>query len=363
MTAPYDISHTHTAFTTEYADGAINGFDQVFSKCLQPSGCPPANVRAYGFVPRSEVEPYYTMALRYTFGKRMFQTNQGPSFPAHQYILSGTSTVSDGSTLLASENPRTPAGDPTGGCDSPAGSLVTLIDPYGNENQSTYPCFDRNSLIQLVENASLSWRYYQAGTGPGLWHGPDAIQPVYSSSQFATDVVSPPSQILNDIPAGQLANVVWVTPTDAESDHAGGTDGTGPSWVASIVNAIGESSYWNNTAIFVTWDDWGGWYDPIAPKQYTSYELGFRVPLLVISPYAKLHYISPVQHEFGSILKFTEETFNLGSLGTTDQRADDLADCFDFNRPPAKFSPIPASRSREYFLKHPGPKKPPSDDL
>ncbi len=353
LTAPYDISHAHSAFETEWAGGAGNGWNLVASNCKKLHKCPPPDIRAYGYVPEKEVEPYYVMARRYAFGDDMFQTNQGPSFPAHQYILSGTSTVSDGSNLRAAENPQTPQKKNTGGCDSPKGSFVKLIDQNGNENQTAYPCFDRNSLIALVEQNSLSWRWYQAGTGPGLWHGPDAIRPVWQSPEFKTDVVTPPSQVLTDISNGNLANVVWVTPTAAASDHAGSTDGSGPSWVASIVNAIGESQYWNNTAIFVTWDDWGGWFDQVPPPQYNSYELSFRVPLLVISAYAKQHYISHVQHEFGSILKFTEETFKLGSLGTTDQRADDLSDCFNFSKGPRKFVPIPAPLNKEYFLHQP----------
>jgi phospholipase C len=362
LTAPYDISHAHSAFETEWANGAGNGWNLVASSCKKPHKCPPADIRAYGYVPEKEVEPYFVMARRYAFGANMFQTNQGPSFPAHQYILSGTSTISDGSNLRAAENPQTPQKKNTGGCDSPAGSLVKLIDQYGNEDQTAYPCFDRNSLIALVENNNLTWRYYQAGSGPGLWHGPDAILPIYKSPEFKTDVVSPPSQVLTDIKNGNLANVVWVTPTGAASDHAGSTDGSGPSWVASVVNTIGASKYWDNTAIFVTWDDWGGWFDPVAPPQYNSYELGFRVPLLVISAYAKQHYISNVQHEFGSILKFTEETFKLGSLGTTDVRADDLADCFNFSKGPRKFVPIPAPLNAAYFLHQPvgGP---PDDDF
>jgi phospholipase C len=363
LTAPYDISHAHTAFTTEYAGGAMDGFDLVGSTCHKNAKCPPADIRAYGYVPENEVRPYYAMARSYTFANDMFQTNEGPSFPAHQYILSGTSTISDGSPLRASENPMTPTKKLTGGCDSPTGSLVTLIDQYGNENQQMYPCFVRNSLIQLIEAQGLSWHYYEAHTGPGLWEGPDAIQPVWSSPQFATDVVAPPSQVLSDIDAGNLANVVWVTPTALESDHAGVTDGTGPSWVASVVNKIGQSQYWNSTAIFVTWDDWGGWYDQVVPPVYNSYELGFRVPLIVISPYAKQGYISTVQHEFGSILKFTEEQFNLGSLGTTDVRADDLSDCFNFSRAPSKFHVIPAPHHADYFLKQPVSHISPDDDF
>ncbi len=363
LTAPYDISHKHSAFETEYANGQGNGFNRVGSGCKSGATCPAADVRAYGYVPESEVEPYFAMAKRSVFASRMFQTNEGPSFPAHQYLVSGTSTIADGSSLRAAENPLTPSNGPAGGCDSPAGSLVTLIDQYGQEDQSTYPCFQRNSLIQLIEAQSLTWRYYEAHVGAGLWEAPDAIEAVWQSAAFSDDVIAPPSRVLNDIDAGNLANVVWITPTWAESDHAGSTDGSGPSWVASVVNKIGKSRYWNDTAIFVTWDDWGGWYDPIMPQIYNSYELGFRVPLIVISPYAKQHYVSTVQHEFGSILKFTEETFNLGSLGTTDARADDLSDCFNFSKAPAKFQPIAAPHDAAYFLKQPISTREPDDDF
>ena len=363
LTAPYDISHKHSAFVTEYDGGRLDGFNLVYSSCLKHRVCPPADIRAYAYVPEKDVEPYFVMARRYAFALNMFQTNQGPSFPAHQYILSGTSTISDSSPLRAAENPLTTKHKLTGGCDSPMGSLVWLIDGKGKENQQIYPCFDRNSLIALIEAQSLTWRYYQAHLGAGLWEGPDAILPVHNSSEFSTDVVAPPSQVLTDIANGNLASVSWVTPTAAASDHPGITDGSGPSWVASIVNAIGQSQYWNDTAIFVTWDDWGGWYDPAPPQRYNSYELGFRVPLLVISAYAKAHYISTNQHEFGSILKFTEETFNLGSLGTTDVRADDLSDCFDFSQPPRKFKRIPAPRGADYFLRRPASAQDPDDDF
>jgi phospholipase C len=363
LTAPYDISHKHSAYVTEYDGGKLDGFNLVYSVCLKHKVCPPANIRAYAYVPEREVEPYFIMARRYAFALNMFQTNQGPSFPAHQYILSGTSTISDSSSLRAAENPLTTKKKLTGGCDSPKGSLVWLIDAKGRENREIYPCFDRNSLIALIEAQSLTWRYYQAHLGDGLWEGPDAILPVHNSPEFSTDVVAPPSQVLTDVANGSLASVSWVTPTAAASDHAGITDGSGPSWVASIVNAIGKSQYWNDTAIFVTWDDWGGWYDPAPPQQYNSYELGFRVPLLVISAYAKAHYISTTQHEFGSILKFTEETFNLGSLGTTDVRADDLSDCFDFSQPPRKFVRIPAPHDADYFLRQPASTRDPDDDF
>ncbi|HYL26765.1 MAG TPA: alkaline phosphatase family protein, partial [Candidatus Nitrosotalea sp.] len=86
LSAPYDLSHEHAAFETEYAGGKLNGFDKEPSGCVGGILCPPKQVRAYGFVPHAETKPYFTMASEYTLADHMFQTNQGPSFPAHQYI-------------------------------------------------------------------------------------------------------------------------------------------------------------------------------------------------------------------------------------------------------------------------------------
>jgi phospholipase C len=364
LTAPYDISHKHRAFKAEYDDGKLDGWNNVISVCKKGFRCPPPDVRAYGYVPRREVEPYFTMAERYAFANHMFQTNEGPSFAAHQYILSGTSTIRNGSQLRAAENAYTLQRKATGGCDSPPGSHVWVIDSAGQENQKVFPCFERQALIDLVEaTRGLTWHYYQERVRPGLWSGPDAIRHIRKSPEYALDVVGPSKQVLTDIANGNLANVVWVTPSAKESDHAGLTDGSGPSWVASVVNAIGKSQYWDNTAIFLTWDDWGGWYDHVKPQQYNSYELGFRVPLIVISAYTPQGYISRKQHEFGSILKFTEKIFGLGTLGTTDVRADDLSDCFNFARTPRKFRIIPAKLPASYFLNLPSSNETPDDDF
>ena len=336
LTAPYDLGHSHQSFLSDESAGGYQS-------------------QSLGYVPQSQVQPYFDMAERYTFADRMFQTNEGPSFPAHQYIVSGTSTTAPGSALRIAENPRgngVTGPIHAGGCDSPTSVGVRLIDETGNEGPPIWPCFDRPTLTDLIDARGLTWRYYQAFSGSGLWNALDAIEHIRYSAEYKTNVVYPSSRVLTDIQNGRLANVTWVTPTSAASDHAHTTDGTGPAWVASIVNAIGTSGYWNNTVIFVTWDDWGGWYDHVKPHRYNSYELGFRVPLLVISPYAKRGYVSHRQHEFGSLLKFTEATFQLGSLGTTDVRADDLSDCFDFEQTPSKFRRIQAPESAQYFLTH-----------
>ena len=346
-----DISHSHDNFLLEcnsipsypYAC-QMNGFNHAhaYSAYCPVSGddyCP------YAYVPRSESQPYFDMAAEFAFGDRMFQTNQGPSFPAHQELISGT----------ASAAPQTPArqisANPLpkhsgGGCDSAAGTTVDTIalQPIGApEGKPEFPCFDRLTLGDLLTGANVSWRYYQCGTGAGLWHAYDAIQHIWNGGNYSTLVIPEPQQILNDISTNSLAAVSWVTPDGMHSDHPGLNNSGGPSWVAAIVNAIGQSSYWDSTTIIVTWDDWGGWYDHVTPHRRNNYNLGFRVPLLLISPYVvKPGYVSHVKHEFGSILHFTEETFGTGNLGTTDATSDDLQDSFNYNQYPTAFTPISA---------------------
>jgi phospholipase C len=128
------------------------------------------------------------------------------------------------------------------------------------------------------------------------------------------------------------------------------------------VNAIGHSPYWPNTVILVTWDDWGGWYDHVAPTIINSYEYGFRVPLIIISAYAKRGYVSHVHHDFGSILKFVEEVFRLPSLGYADSWADDLSDCFDYTQPFKRFRTIQAPHGPDYFLNDKRPAEDPDDE-
>jgi phospholipase C len=383
----YDLSHSHTAFVSMYDGGKMDGANLI--GCSPAANCPP-NAHPnpqFMYVNPSDVQPYFALAEQYTFADRMFQTNQGPSMPAHQFIISGTSAPSTGSNLFASENPNNPTkGSPDAGCDAPAGYTVTLIDPTGNEksNAPIYPCFEHQTLTDLLEAHGNSWRYYTSsgyagGTGLGLWVGPEAIQhiclPLNASgacngSDWTNHVVLDQTQILTDIPNHQLPDVSWVIPSGQASDHAGPNDGSGPSWVASVVNAIGDSSYWANTAIFITWDDWGGWYDHVPPPQVLAncaqfgcgYIYGFRVPLIVVSPYAKAQYISKTQHDFGSILKFIETTFSLPSLGYADAAADDFSDCFDFNQTPLQFHTIAAPLNAQYFLNDKTPPTDPDDD-
>jgi phospholipase C len=374
----YDLSHAHSAFVQMYDGGNMDGANLVTPTCNKgATSCPPSNPQ-YFYVNPSDVAPYFQMAEQYTFGDRMFQTNQGPSFPAHQFILSGTSAPTATSNLFASGNTTLDAG-----CAANPASTVELIDPSGVESSSMYPCFEHPTLTDELDAKGLSWRYYAPSAG-SIWTAPNAIQHICgpnapppnatacTGSGWTNNVVIPETPILTDITSGNLAQVSWVIPTGANSDHAGNVAGTGgPSWVASIVNAIGASSYWSNTAIIITWDDWGGWYDHVPPPSIVNdgtswgsgYVYGFRVPLIVVSPYAKAKYISHVNHDFGSVLNFIEKTFTLPSLGYADAHTtDDLSDCFDFTQTPLVFQTINAPQNAEYFLNDKSPRTDPDDD-
>jgi len=296
----YDLSHAHSAFVSMYDGSKMEGAEKAGA-----TDCPPLNPQ-FRYVNPSEVQPYFQMAQQYTFADRMFQTNQGPSFPAHQFLISGTSAPTATSDLFASENvvlPPNPGGNTAAGCAGPTGETVAMINPMGSEATRQFPCFDHPTLIDELDSNGITWRYYAPSAG-SIWTGPNAIQHL----RFGPDwqkVIIPQTTVLSDIASGQLAQVTWVIPDGRASDHPLSTDGSGPSWVASIVDAIGNSQYWSSTAIFIAWDDWGGWYDHVAPTIHNSYEYGFRVPLIVVSPYAKRGYVSHVTHDFGSLLKFT----------------------------------------------------------
>ncbi|MBV8149094.1 MAG: hypothetical protein JO092_08390 [Candidatus Eremiobacteraeota bacterium] len=350
LTAPYDLDHRHSAFLTEYDSGKMDGFDKEKPYYRTPSPSPSPDA-AYGYVPQSEVQPYFAMATQYAFADRMFQTNEGPSLPAHQYLISATAAVDNSNTYYAMDNPNDGQYSITGGCDSPKSTLVALINPQTNDqSRKMFPCFDHLTLMDLLDQRHVSWRYYQPKLGPGLWYAPDAISHIRYGRDYQ-NVVTPTTQIISDIRNNNLPNVSWVIPTAAESDHARITDGSGPAFVSSIVNAVGNSQYWDNSVIFVVWDDWGGWYDHVAPTQFNYYEMGMRVPLIAISPFANPGYVSHVPHEFASILNFIEEQFNLpctnqppncGALGYSDTRADDLGDMFNIQQHHLQFKTIKA---------------------
>jgi len=359
----HDLNHRYVGFSTAFNGGKMDSFDRVTLQDGRPECRLP-----YVYTDPAQIQPYWMMAQQYVLAEHMFATHGSGSFIAHQDLIRGSTQIDADNSLIDN-----PIGQPWG-CDAKSGTKTSLITAGDIVKRAAgpFPC-TRNfpssgaydTLRDLLDAKSVSWKYYvpKLGTNYGdLMNAFDVIAPVRYGSEWKTNVVWPQTEILNDISSGSLPAVSWVVPTEPDSDHPGEKVDHGPAWIASIVNAIGESQYWGSTAIVVVWDDWGGLYDNAAPQQYQFGELGFRVPALIVSPYAKAGHISKTRYEFASILKYIENNWKLGSLGTTDKRAASLIDCFNYKQQPIQFQPIPSQQNREYFMRE-KPSGPPDDDF
>ncbi|MBV8531404.1 MAG: hypothetical protein JO104_08810, partial [Candidatus Eremiobacteraeota bacterium] len=305
-----------------------------------------AKTYPYAYVDRKETAPYWKLAHQYTLADKMFSTDTASSFIAHQEVLSGTVALNNRESLTDQPD-ATPWG-----CDAPPGTVTPVLLKNGHENfNGPFPCFTQyGTIADLLDAAGVSYLYYVDGAfqsephfdfSGAVWNGFDAIKKFRYSSDWKTHISIPNTGIFTDVKAGTLPAVSWVIPSLYDSDHpASGCNG-GPRWVTKVVNALGTSPYWKSTAILIFWDDWGGWYDNVPPPQVNYTSLGFRIPMIVISPFAKPHNISHTQYNIGSILKFIEQNFGLGSLGTTDASANSMSDAFDFTQAPNKFKAAP----------------------
>jgi phospholipase C len=360
LTSKYDIFHgfTQAVADIDYTNGeAMDGFD--LQACQAPAGqqCP-ANL-GYSYVPRVQIKPYWDMAEQYVLADHFFSSDLDASFEGHQYLIAGQSEQTFGV-------PEPNVG--FWGCDSAPGTATGLLDaatePGTLTGQTIFPCFDppitpfdTTLADELDATQTYTWRYYApaVGTGGYIWSAYDSINHIRNGADWGNDVISPQTNFLTDVGKGILANVTWVIPDLAESDHAGVGSKMGPSWVASVVDAVGNSQFWSSSAIFITWDDWGGFYDEIAPPLLDYDGLGLRVPLIVISPYVLApkgkHRVAHTQYEFGSLLKFAELTFGLAPLAASDTRANAFgSDVFNFSQKPRPFKNFAAPYSRQQIM-------------
>jgi phospholipase C len=349
LTAPFDLGHHFGNFLFEYDNGKMDGFDLETAHPLPRHTAPPANF-AYAYVPQAETGPYWSLASQYVLADNAFASQPSASFPSHQYLIAAQA----GGTGQSGAAVDNPAATPWG-CDGTRNGVLTLNADrtYGPRIR---PCFTYLTLADELEAKGLSWRSYAPVVNNRIrsgyqWSAFDAIRDVRETTRWPNHVRSPQTQFLADVQSGSLAAVTWVVPDFIDSDHGGSASASGPQWVANVVNVVGTSAFWSTTTIFVVWDDWGGWYDHVPPPQLDYDGLGIRVPLIVVSPYAKAGYVSHVQYEFGSILRFVEDNWHLPQLAASDARATSpSADCFDFTQAPRAFSPIQTSMRRSDFL-------------
>jgi phospholipase C len=225
------LDNSHPNWWRQWNGGAMDNFGSN------------TNLLAYSYINPSDVKPYWTLATNFTLGDRMFQSNSGPSFAAHQYMIAGQS----GGTSA------NPSGN-VWGCGAAADARVSLVGPNGTNLPGVFPCFDYQTMGDLLDAKGITWRYYAPSPQSDanfLISAYQAIRHIFFGPDWNKNVISPETNVFADVEAGQLAQVTWIIPAWNNSDHPG-APAQGPDWVASIVNAIGKSKFWNSTAIFIS---------------------------------------------------------------------------------------------------------------
>jgi phospholipase C len=334
LASAFDIYHQFNNAINDMNAGKMNGFDS--EKAI---GCKVScTLPAYSYVPQSQTTTYFNIASQYVVADNFFPSDEDGSFVSHQYLIAAQANGAYG----------LPGSHGTWGCDSDGEEHILSPKTIpGTPTKKKMPaCFDPYTTLgdEIDAAPPLTWHFYSAPRKNlgYIWSAYDVVKHIREGSDWTTDVTADDEQFFTDVAAGNLANVTWITPTFANSDHPGSRSLKGPAWVAKVVDAVGNSQFWNTTAVFVLWDDWGGWYDHVPPPVLDFDGLGVRVPLLVVSPYTPQGMVAHTQYEFGSVLGFVEQNFGLAPLSASDARANPLAggDVFNFSQPARTFTPF-----------------------
>jgi phospholipase C len=294
---------------------------------------------------QSDIPNYWTYAQNFVLADNMYSALNGASFPNHLYTIAAQSGGVWNNTLEINGKGQ------LWGCDANPLTQVPALAEGTLIVTKPFPCFNFQTLADLLDGANISWKFYAppSGTAGYVFSTYDAIEHIRETSLWTEHVVNQ-TEFATDAAAGNLPAVSWVVTTGKSSfgsgsgsntsaatdnnEHPPGSVCNGENWSVNQINAIMQGPDWASSAIFLTYDDFGGLYDHVYPPQLDIYGLGPRVPLLIISPFARAGYISHTQYELSSVIKFAEEVFGLPSLGQRDAIANDTTDSFDFTQDP-----------------------------
>ncbi|MGC8668237.1 MAG: phospholipase C [Chthonomonadales bacterium] len=251
-----------------------------------------------------DIPNYWAYAQHFTLCDHFFSSLSGPSEPNHLYTIAAQS-----------------------------GGLVNNPPPAvaGQDDVYTFP-----TMVELLEGSKVSWKYYDEKPNPkrhSLWNPLPGFTQIHDDPKRMDHLV-PLAQFYEDLRTGHLPQVCWIVPTFADSEHPPADSARGMWHVTDLVNAVMQSRYWKDTAIIITWDDYGGFFDHVPPPQVDRYGFGPRVPALVISPYSRPGFVCHTRFDFTSPLKLIEKRFGLEPLTERDREANDMLDCFNFRQKP-----------------------------
>ena len=328
-----DLGHAFLDGVKSINGGEMDGFDLVTNG---------ASLNGYSSFNREGIPNYWAYADNFVLGDNMFTSMYGPTFPEHLYTVAAQS-----GRVVGNKDQTSQEG---GYCDDPGETVFRFEDLTEREKDKVMKaeedsdvdaivqywehvraCFNFKVIMDELDKAEISWHYY---ADDGSWmNAMLAIKHMRFSPHWGTDITQE-EDFPEDIRKGELARVSWVVPGPGVNEHPGGPSVcVGENWTVSMVNMIMRSKYWKDTAIFLVWDDFGGFYDHVPPPHYDVMGLGPRTPLLIISPWAKQGYIDGTEYEFSSVLKFIETVNDLPCMTERDCQANDMMNAFDFDQP------------------------------
>jgi hypothetical protein len=316
-----DIEHGGAAATRAVDGGHMDRFNQL------PGAIQDGQDASLSQFWPQDIPGYYAYAHAFTLDDHFFSTVLGPSFPNHLVTVAATNFNTIDNPVDISHR--------AWGCDSGPYAQVRAIDPKTHRMRFVRPCFNATTLPDLLQSAGVTWKYYaprqyQSGY---IWSALDAIRHIRYGPLWKTNVVND-SNFVRDAATGRLPQVSWLVTSEAQSDHPPFSMCVGESWTERVLNAVMQGTDWASTVVILTWDDFGGFYDHVAPPKTGMFELGPRVPAIIISPYSRAHSIDHTTYDFNSILRFIEDRFGLSALNHHDAVDSSIVHSLDLTQRP-----------------------------
>jgi phospholipase C len=322
---PGDLPHDRAAYLNCVNDGKLDGFGTGIY----------GSTYAYTQFDEPQIPNYWMWAREYALSDHFFASAAGPSYGNHYYFIAGQS----GGVIDNPENIETRVdGDKifkSWGCDAVGEDVYVFVkDDQGNLSKHD-TCFTFKTVGEQLSEVGVDWAFYSASPGEVgyFWNAYNGIANVFHTDLWH-EHVRPVDRLVQDIEGGKLPPVTWVTPRFELSDHPPFSTGHSHNWVTDIVNAVMKSPEWDHTAIFLTWDEWGGFYDPVMPPELDPIGLGIRVPLLTISPYTRRGLIDDELGEFSTPLRFIADNWGLDYLTPRIANTHNFEHVFDFSKKP-----------------------------